>query len=156
MPRRGKPFPTWHTRNFVGLQLADAPRQVVSAGRHETRKKCDGAADRRIGWGIIRASRQVRKLEAMRVNRDIPIIGQRKGRTGMVEMSVGEDDRLGWNAGAEAGFRRFDDLLAPSGQAGIDEDPCASRSSHEKDVYETDRHPADVGRYASDRGHGGT
>ena len=153
MTGRRQPFPTGQTWNFIRLQLADAASQVVTTRRHETRKKCDSAAHSWIRWRIIRASGQVRQLEAVRINWNIPILREAKSRSGMIEMSVGEDDRLRWNSGAESCFGRFDDLVAPPGQPGVNENPGASGPPHEKNVYETDRHPADVRSYAGDGGH---
>src|ERR1041385_1812216 len=114
MSRRGEPFPTRRTGNFVRLQLANASGKIARAVRHEPRKERARAADRWVGWGIVRFSSQVWHLEPVRENRHVPVFSQRQGRSGVIEMTMREHDRLRRNAGAESRFGRFNDLVGPS------------------------------------------
>ena len=154
MSRRGQPFPASCARHFVRLQFANPSCQIARAGRREAGKECHRPSDRRIGRGIIGFAGEIRHLETMGVNRDVPIFCQRPSRTGMIEMAVGQDDRFRRRARSEPRFRCFDDLMRPARQTGINEHPGAAGSSDKININETDRQPADVGCYAGYRGHG--
>src|SRR5437868_1109296 len=92
----------------------------------------------------------------MRIDRDVPIFRQPQRRTGMVEVPMREYDRFRSRARTKARFGRFNDLPRPPGKSGIHQHPRAARPPDEIDIHETDGQPADVGRYASNRGHVGT
>src|SRR2546423_6595299 len=154
MTGRGQPFPSGRSGNFVRVQFADAPDKIARARWHEAREKRDRAADRWVGWGIIRFASQVRHLESMSVNRDVPVLRQGKRGPGVIEMAMRQNNRFRSGARAEPRFGRYDDLVRPARQPRVHQHPWTARPPNKIDVHETDREPADIRRDASDGSHG--
>src|SRR5207248_6449775 len=90
----------------------------------------------------------------MRVNGDVPLQSERQHSTRMIEMSMGQHDRLRPRARAEARLSGVEDLVRPTGKPRVHQYPRPARSADEIDVHETDRQPADIRCYAGDDSHG--
>ena len=139
-------------KSSSGNSRTCSPRCASSRG-HEAREECDRPTDRRVGRRISRASRHVRKLQPVRINRHVPFFGQLSRRSAVIEMPVRKIDRRWPRACSEARFRRFENVSGPARQSGIDQRPGFARMADKIRVHKTDRQPADVGSDAFDSFH---
>src|SRR5450631_2023949 len=99
------------------MQFANALSKISRVRRHEPRQERHRAADGWIRRRVIRFSSQVWNLEAVRIDRHVPRLGQIQGRTGMIPMSMCEQNRFGSRPGAKPCLGGFENLIGSARKA---------------------------------------
>jgi len=125
--RRVEPPPAFHPGEApVLVQQAETVPEVDGAAGKEARgHPCHGAAAHGgIGRRIVGAAREVRRLQPVGVDGDVPALRQTPHRAGVIEVAMGQDDGRGPRARAEAPLRLADDGTTRGRHAGIDQHPA--------------------------------
>jgi hypothetical protein len=152
MTRRVPPAPPrerWN-RPVVG-QRPDAGAHVDGRPWEQPcRPRQDAAADRGIGRRIAPPAREMRQFEGVRVDRDVPVLGQRLQVADVIEVGVRENDGR-WRAVAEPGPRGAQDGGLVARQAGVHEHPgsVARLGLEERHIHHQCAHPGQTGCHLS-------
>src|SRR5215831_20071105 len=137
MPGGGHTFPSGQTRQFIWAQFSNSSSKVPGSGWCETREKGHRAADRWIGWRIIRFSGEVGQFQPVCIDGYVPRFSQFEGRPGVIAMPMGKQNCFGPRTRAKSGFGCFEDLMCSPRNTGVDQHPRATRAANKKDIHET-------------------
>src|ERR1017187_4584180 len=98
-------LPTREARyGLPGFQGGDPRSQVDSAGGEESGNASEESRRAQIERRIVGLTGEVGEFQGVGIDGDAPGIGQRGGRSGVIEMAVREQDGAGAAAAAEAAF----------------------------------------------------
>src|SRR6185437_1185716 len=116
-------FPFWQCGQASHAELAQVWAHVHLLIRQKANHLRHKSADGWVRWRILAGAIQERNLEAMCVNRDIPVLGQFACGTRVVEVSMGKKDRGGRHVTPDVLFHSFENVLRIALRSGVDEDP---------------------------------
>jgi hypothetical protein len=95
-----------------------------------------------VGGRVGLFAAEIRELEGMSVDGDLPLVREFLGCADVIEVSMGEEDGLGGRA--EALMGPLADVAGRKREAGVDERPRTGVVSDGKDVDEEDAEAEDV------------